>query len=172
VVSEVEDSEWQEPLVREFYVATSCQEMAENHHDPAHAKSVHGVEFPGVTERMEGAYQYMEYPSLGHRRECFGLGLEVMRVHGVTTSLSCLTPIDQDNIHIRWLFTAPKSSGPEILRRSANVSASGTSQDLPIIENKVYRSRPVLTKGEVGIPRLREWSRQFYSFPNGEAEDF
>jgi hypothetical protein len=36
---------------------------------------------------------------------------------------------------------------------------------VPIWENKVYRPRPVLTKGEAGIIAHRNWSAQFYSRP-------
>jgi nitrite reductase/ring-hydroxylating ferredoxin subunit len=163
VVSEVEDSEWQEPLVREFYVATSCQEMAENHHDLAHVKSVHGVDAtPKTAERVEGEYLYTEWGS-GVQEEAAGLGLDVMRVRGIMTYFSCVTPIDDDTVQIRWVFTAPTSRGSEKLRSFVDIAMTGMSQDVPIWENKVYRERPMLTKGESDIAQFRGWCRQFYS---------
>jgi len=170
VVPEVEDTEWLEPMVREFRIATSCQEMAENNHDFAHFKFVHGTDaIPEANERVEGTYKYVE--SGGLHRETFGLGLGVLRIPGFMTFFSSVTPVDEDNVHIRWVFTAPVSSGAEMLDKIATGFTSGVSQDIPIWENKVYRPRPVLTKGEGGIAQHRKWSRQFYSFPDGEPDE-
>jgi hypothetical protein len=44
----------------------------------------------------------------------------------------------------------------------AKAFAEGVSQDIPIWENKVYRERPILTKGEAGILAHRKWAQQFY----------
>jgi phenylpropionate dioxygenase-like ring-hydroxylating dioxygenase large terminal subunit len=41
-VPEFDDPEWSTPSCREYFVATCCQEMAENNHDFAHFKYVHG----------------------------------------------------------------------------------------------------------------------------------
>ena len=65
--------------------------------------------------------------------------------------LSSTTPIDEDNVHVRWIFTTPKSNGEGATKQAAESFCSGVSQDIPIWENKVYRERPVLTKGESGI---------------------
>ncbi len=35
-VPEMDDAAWTRPLLREFWISTSCQEMAENNHDFAH----------------------------------------------------------------------------------------------------------------------------------------
>ena len=107
----------------------------------------------------------------GLHRETFGLGLGVLRIPGFMTFFSSVTPVDEDNVHIRWVFTAPASSGPAMLDKIADGFTSGVSQDIPIWENKVYRPRPVLTKGEGGIAQHRKWSRQFYSFPDGEPDE-
>ena len=44
VVPEFDDPGWTAPLLQEFTIATSCQEMAENNHDFAHFQYVHGTE--------------------------------------------------------------------------------------------------------------------------------
>ena len=163
-VAEFSSADWQPMIMRDFVIATSCQEMAENNHDFAHFKYVHGTEqIPDGEEHIEGTYKRVTNPNL--ERETFGLGLGVVRVPNVVTFLSSVTPIDDDNVHIRWIFTAPNSLGAEVLAKIAESFTLGVTQDIPIWENKVFRPRPVLTKGEAGIIAHRNWSAQFYSSP-------
>lgn len=179
VVPEFDDPAWLAPHLIEFRISTSCQEMAENNHDHAHFKFVHGTDaIPTASEVIEGTYKRVEGGGLV--RETFGLGLGVLRMPGVMTFLSSVTPLDGDNVHVRWVFTAPAgdggagAGGAEMVDgrtvdagENAAVSfakafAEGVSQDIPIWENKVYRERPVLTKGEAGILAHRKWAQQFY----------
>lgn len=163
-VPELADPAWMPPKLVEFHISTSCQEMAENNHDFAHFKYVHGTDtIPDGDETISGTYKRVVSPGL--ERETFGLGLGVVRVPGVVTFLSSVTPVDTDNVHVRWTFTSPTASGPELLEQVAEGFASGVTQDIPIWENKTYRPHPVLTKGESGIATHRAWSRQFYSDP-------
>ncbi len=161
-VPEMDDPAWTEPLLREFPISTSCQEMAENNHDFAHFQFVHGTEgVPDGEERIEGTYKSVKSPGL--ERETFGLGLGVVRVPGMLTFVSSVTPIDHDNVHVRWFFTVPVTSGDEAVGFFADQFTAGVTQDIPIWENKIYRPLPVLTKSESGIIAHRNWSKQFYS---------
>lgn len=175
-VPEFEDAGWSAPYVVEFRISTSCQEMAENNHDHAHFKFVHGTDaIPTASELIDGTYKRVEGGGLV--RETFGLGLGVLRIPGVMTFVSSVSPIDEDNVHVRWVFTAPIgdaqdvdfvdgrriNTGPNPVEAIARSFAEGVSQDIPIWENKIYRERPVLTKGESGIVAHRNWSAQFYS---------
>jgi nitrite reductase/ring-hydroxylating ferredoxin subunit len=163
-VPELADAAWSPPKVVDFHISTSCQEMAENNHDFAHFMYVHGSEtIPAGDETIEGTYKRTISPGL--ERETFGLGLGVVRVPGVVTFLSSVTPVDTDNVHVRWTFTVPADSPPELLDQVTEGFTSGVTQDIPIWENKIYRPHPVLTKGEGGIALHRNWSRQFYSDP-------
>jgi nitrite reductase/ring-hydroxylating ferredoxin subunit len=164
VVPELDDPEWSAPLLREFRIATSCQEMAENNHDFAHFQYVHGAEtIPEGEEVIDGTYKSVKSPGL--ERETFGLGLGVVRVPGALTFVSSVTPVDEDNVHVRWFFTVPTSAGGESATIFADQFTAGVTQDIPIWENKVYRPLPVLTKRESGIIAHRNWSKQFYSDP-------
>ncbi|HEY6427427.1 MAG TPA: hypothetical protein VIX84_09355, partial [Acidimicrobiales bacterium] len=98
-------------------------------------------------------------------RETFGLGLGVLRMTDTMTFLSSTTPIDEEQVHVRWIFTAPKSAGPEATKNTAESFLSGVSQDIPIWENKNYVARPILVKEERTILDHREWCTQFYSDP-------
>jgi nitrite reductase/ring-hydroxylating ferredoxin subunit len=161
-VPEFDDESWLTPHLIEFRIATSCQEMAENNHDHAHFKFVHGTDaIPTASEVIEGTYKRVE--GAGLVRETFGLGLGVLRVPGTMTFLSTVSPIDDDNVHVRWIFTAPSGARPDGAEALARSFADGVSQDIPIWENKIYRGRPVLTKGESGIVAHRKWAAQFYS---------
>ena len=123
---------------------------------------MHGSEaIPTASEVIEGTYKRVEGGGLV--RETFGLGLGVVRMPGAMTFLSAVSPIDDGNVHVRWLFTAPVAAGPDAVAGFAEAFAAGLSQDIPIWENKVYRERPVLTKGEAGIVAHRNWAAQFYS---------
>lgn len=166
-VPEFHDPEWSEPECREFMVNTSCQEMAENNHDFAHFKYVHGTpDIPWDTHKIDGCYKRAEALGGTFVRETFGLGLGVLRTPGSFTFISSTTPVDEENVHVRWIFTTPRSAGPDACREVGDRFLSGVSQDIPIWENKIYRELPVLTKEEKGIAQHREWAKQFYSHPS------
>jgi nitrite reductase/ring-hydroxylating ferredoxin subunit len=163
-VPEMDDAAWTRPLLREFWISTSCQEMAENNHDFAHFLYVHGTEtIPEGEEVIDGTYKSVKNPGL--ERETFGLGLGVVRVPGMLAFVSSVTPVDEDNVHVRWLFSVPVEAGDKSAQFFAEQFTSGVTQDIPIWENKIYRPLPILTKGESGIVAHRNWSKQFYSEP-------
>ena len=153
----------------EFRIATSCQEMAENNHDYAHFKFVHGTDaIPDGAGGHRGHLQARREPRARAARPSAS-GSACCACPGIVTFLSSVTPIDTENVHVRWAFTAPATeptSGRHVDgRRVAPVSeppsareafAEGVSQDIPIWENKIYRERPVLTKGESGIVAHRK----------------
>jgi hypothetical protein len=117
---------------------------------------------------IEGTYKSVKTPGL--ERETFGLGLGVVRVPGMLTFVSSVTPVDGDNVHVRWYFTVPVKSGDKSARFFAEQFTAGVTQDIPIWENKIYRPLPVLTKSEAGIIAHRNWSKQFYTFEEAPDE--
>src|SRR4051794_19088485 len=111
VVEEFDHADWLPIVVREYQVASCCQEMAENNVDYSHFKYVHGSD--GIPEDefiVDGAYKRATGSNGNFVREGFGLGLGVLRVKGFCTFLSSTTPIDEENLHVRWIFTAPRAS--------------------------------------------------------------
>jgi phenylpropionate dioxygenase-like ring-hydroxylating dioxygenase large terminal subunit len=169
-IPEFTSDEWMDSTVRDFEVATCAQEMAENNHDFAHFKFVHGTEeIPEGEEIIDGYYKATKNPGL--ERETFGLGLGVVRVPGAVTFCSSVTPIDAEHVHVRWAFTSPAEHGQDFLEQVALRFTEGVSQDIEIWENKVFRPRPVLVKGESGIIAHRNWAAQFYSADHVELPD-
>jgi nitrite reductase/ring-hydroxylating ferredoxin subunit len=161
IVAEFGSPDWLPLLMIDFRIATSCQEMAENNHDFAHFQYVHGADaIPEGDEFVDGTYKRVNSPGL--ERETFGLGLGVVRVPGVVTFLSSATPVDADNVHVRWIFTSPVAEGEEMLRMVSEKFGTGVTQDIPIWENKIYRDRPLLCDGDGPIAQYRRWCQQFY----------
>jgi phenylpropionate dioxygenase-like ring-hydroxylating dioxygenase large terminal subunit len=169
-VPEFDDPDWSPIVVKDFQIATCCQEMAENNVDRAHFKYVHGTDaIPEEEFFVDGPYKKAVGAGGDFVREGFGLGLGVLRLKGWTTFVSSTTPIDTGNVHVRWIFTTPRSLGEDATENAAEAFCAGVSQDIPIWENKIYRDRPVLRSMEKDISEHRRWSRQFYSMP-GEPE--
>jgi nitrite reductase/ring-hydroxylating ferredoxin subunit len=163
-VPEFHDEGWSPIVVRDFEIRVSAQDMAENNVDFSHFRYVHGTEaIPEDEFVTDGTYKRAVGGGGSFIREGYGLGLGVLRVLDYVTFLSSTTPIDTDNVHVRWVFTAPAANGPGAATEAADSFCAGVSQDIPIWENKVYRDPPVITKTEKLILEHRRWSQQFYS---------
>lgn len=164
-VDEIGDPEWSEIVVREFPIATCCQEMTENNVDTVHFKYVHGS--PAVPEEeflIDGHYKRSVGQGGNFVREGYGLGLGVLRLKNWVTFISSTTPVDEENVVVRWIFTAPKSAGEGEAEKAAKVFTAAVTQDIPIWENKIFKNPPVLRPMEKAITETRRWCRQFYSY--------
>jgi nitrite reductase/ring-hydroxylating ferredoxin subunit len=171
-VPEFYDKDWTPILVSGFEIASSCQDMAENNVDFAHFRYVHGTEaIPEDDLFIDGTYKRTESGGGAFVREGYGLGLGVLRVKDYVTFLSSTTPIDEDHVYVRWIFSAPVANGEGAVEAAANSFLSGVSQDIPIWENKLYRDPPVITKTEKLILEHRRWSQQFYSDMESSRDD-
>ena len=83
--------------------------MVENNVDFAHFPVVHGSEsIPDDTFVTDGTYKRTVGRDGMFVREGFGLGLSVLRIQGALTFLSSTTPVDEEYVHVRWIFTAPR----------------------------------------------------------------
>ncbi|HXW33449.1 MAG TPA: Rieske 2Fe-2S domain-containing protein [Acidimicrobiales bacterium] len=166
-VPEIDDPDWSDPFIVDFTLNTVCQEMAENNHDPTHFQFVHGTaEIPDEDVHIDGTFKRVTSGGGTFIRETFGLGLGVLRITDSVTFISSTTPVDEEHVHVRWIFLTPATNGPDAARDAANQFTSGLSQDVPIWENKRYVERPVLLKEERSIVDHRAWCQQFYSDPS------
>ncbi|CUU57174.1 Phenylpropionate dioxygenase, large terminal subunit [Parafrankia irregularis] len=168
-VPEIHDPDWLPIVVKDITVATCCQEMAENNVDTPHFLYVHGMQaVPEEEFHIDGHYKRSVGMDGNFVREGFGLGLGVLRVKGYTTFISSTTPIDEENVHVRWIFTSPRSLGEDAAEAAADSFTAGVSQDLPIWENKIFKDPPVLRPSERAVTEQRRWCQQFYSWPEGD----
>jgi nitrite reductase/ring-hydroxylating ferredoxin subunit len=172
-MSEFDDPTWSAPIFHDFSIATCCQEMAENNADYVHFKYVHGMEtVPGgdveydgflkvVTERQEFKSKSGKVYPVDFVRQSFGLGLGALRLKGVMSFVSSVTPIDEENVHIRWVFTMPEKMR-DFSEKMIKTFVDAVAEDVPIWENKLYVEKPLLIKGDGPIIEFRHWARQFY----------
>jgi phenylpropionate dioxygenase-like ring-hydroxylating dioxygenase large terminal subunit len=179
-IPELSDSNWTEPEPFEMHIATCCQELVENAFDPAHFVAVHGVDdppetksdfssVPMVSENCTSLATPRGTVTTTIRGESYGLGVSVTRVSGFADMcfLALNTPIDEDNIQLRWAFSVPRvgdsTSAEGVGRAFINEFTRQLEQDKPIWENKRYTSKPMLCDSDGPIAEYRRWTRQFYS---------
>ncbi|RAY16259.1 (2Fe-2S)-binding protein [Actinomadura craniellae] len=169
---EFDDDEWTAPVHHLLEIATCCQEMAENNADYVHFRYVHGTQdIPGgevdydgfvkiVTERQEFQGREKVY-ALDFSRRSYGLGLGALRLKGVMSFISSVSPIDAEHVRVHWVFTMPKSMEP-FATKMIDAFIKGINEDIPIWEHKRYVDKPLLIKGDGPITEFRHWAKQFY----------
>src|SRR5690606_17153171 len=101
----------------------------------------------------------------------WGFGFSMIRFTGIveTLLLSSVTPIDGDNVDIRFSFMVKKVGGRDVTKGVGRAFVAEIErqleQDRPIWENKIQHARPLLCDGDGPIGLFRRWSHQFYSWP-------
>ena len=181
VLAEFGDPEWAPSEHWEITINVHVQEMAENNCDPVHFFYVHRNE--GIADsdmRYDGLKMTMSSKSeretvlgtfeLELERETWGIGLASVRMIGVGDAgllmFSSTTPIDAGRSHSRWTFTVTKNLADTAGREFIDSMSEGVLEDIPIWENKIHRSRPLLCDGDHYIAEFRRWASNFYSDPD------
>lgn len=163
-------------------INTRHSDVLENGIDMQHFTTVHGVPMnnPQIGNDPNGGL-YFRHQTVTNR---LGLrfntmmeisylhpGLQIIHLHNVLgrecIMLSSVTPIN--NHLVRAHFTTQVRKGrfslyTTMLTRSLSYFISSTfAQDIPIWNAKIYKTKPILAKGDEGIQRLRHW---YQSFPS------
>lgn len=187
-VPEYGDDGWTDYARRRWQIRTRNQEMAENQVDTAHFRYVHGTRnVPDSDYETEGPVfrvhsdAGMSTPqgdvegsieSLSH-----GFGFSTIRFKGIVETLlvSSVTPIDDDNVDVRFSFSIKKFGGADVTKGVGKAFIAEVSrqldEDIPIWENKTQFARPMLCDGDGPIGLFRRWCRQFYVWPEGAPVD-
>ena len=162
----------------EWRVRTAWQEVAENSVDMAHFTSVHGLTRPGDISDVtidgprrtiassqsfntargpfEGAIEANSYGP--------GVGVTHFDLMGRATLLSCTTPVDEEQVHVRFaFFHSPDEIAAKITPRFAEEVRRQFEQDIPIWEVKRFVPTPALAPSEKAITEFRRWAGQFYA---------
>ncbi len=180
-VPDLGSDEWLVPQRFQHRVRSHPQEMAENVVDPAHFRFVHGTPVvPDMDVTIDGhifrGYQDLTFTTPQGERKgrvdveshggCFG----VTRFHGIVDTLLVITgaPIDDELHETTIRFTVKKIGGDEQATRKVgeafiNEVNRQYSQDIPIWENKIYLSKPLLCDGDGPIALVRKYFQQFYA---------
>jgi len=180
------DEEWSSPRTFEKVMDTHIQDTHENNNDPVHFLYVHGSkEIPEskvsftpdsthyrITSDFEANYPNGTF-TMTFNRDSWGLGLNYLEMVGISGAglvmFAASTPIDENQVHSRWLLTATKNmvdlAGEEFMKGVTE----GVEQDLEIWKHKVHRANPVFCDGDLHLGEYRKWARQFYTQPIGDV---
>jgi phenylpropionate dioxygenase-like ring-hydroxylating dioxygenase large terminal subunit len=173
-------ADWTTYELRRWKIRTHNQEMAENAVDSAHFHYVHGtLEMPTSRAHVEGhvlrvVSDTMMKTPMGKVKgqvesQSFGFGYSLTRFTGLveTLLLAGITPIDDEYVDVRFAFTVKKlpsgdatsTVGQAFIREIERQ----LGQDIPIWENKIYVTPPLVVDSDGPIGVFRRWTRQFYS---------
>jgi 3-ketosteroid 9alpha-monooxygenase subunit A len=181
-VPEYGHEEWTEYIKRRWQIRTRNQEMAENQVDSAHFHYVHGAtNMPQSEASVEGHIMRVRSTTgmvtpMGPvegivASESHGFGFSMVRFGGIVDTLliSSVTPIDEDNVDVRFSFMVKKVGGKGVTSGVGKAFVAEIErqleQDTPIWENKIQHARPLLCDGDGPIGLFRRWCTQFYSWP-------
>ncbi len=176
-----------EPVRRQWRFASNPQEIAENGVDVAHFAYVHSMDavpegetfYEGVRRRSAArGHRTIPLPSGEVRQVPYsvetvqnGAGQKFTRLTGlVQLSLQVLaTPIEADDVDLRFCFTHPKVEPGSREERAINEAIAntcgqrGVEGDIPIWNHKIHRAQPFLCDGDGPILRFRRYFEQFYA---------
>jgi 3-ketosteroid 9alpha-monooxygenase subunit A len=178
-IPEFNAPDWTPYDLRRWKVRTHNQEMAENAVDSAHFHYVHGtLEMPTSHAIVEGPVlrvvsdTLMKTPMGKVKGQVesisYGFGYALTRFTGIVETLlvASVAPIDDDYVDVRFSFAVKKLPSGEA---TSTVGAAfireierQLGQDIPIWENKVYVSPPLLADGDGPVGVFRRWCKQFY----------
>ncbi len=180
---EFENPEWTTYEKRSWRIRTHNQEMAENAVDTAHFHYVHGtVEQP--TSKAEADKHVLRVVSQTKMRTpmgkttgtveslSYGFGYSLTRFTGIVETLlvAGVTPIDDEYVDVRFGFAVRKLMNGDA---TSTVGAAFMAeierqlgQDIPIWENKIYVTPPLICDGDGPIGLYRRWCKQFYTMEN------
>lgn len=188
-VEEFHSDQWLPMDTFDWTINTIPQETGENAADIAHFVTVHqSVGMPDAKVTMDGhkritlmESEIQAIDELGNvdrsgentaagKLESWNLGpgftyQKFSRMFDIVM-VGTVTPIDEENIHLRFNFTLPKEQSAE-----HKLYAEGfrdevvfqVGQDIPIWEHKTYLESPILCDGDGPIAKYRKWFQQFYA---------
>jgi phenylpropionate dioxygenase-like ring-hydroxylating dioxygenase large terminal subunit len=176
----VRNEGWTDWETAQWTVRSCTEEMSENAVDSAHFRYLHGTRnlpaseatFSGPVLRVCSGTS-METPrgpvDGSVESLAYGFGMGIVRFKGLveTLNIGTTTPIDLENCHLRFNFSVKKVGGADITRgvgkAFVNEVKRQVEQDIPVWENKIHLSQPLLCHGDGPIASYRRWTEQFYA---------
>lgn len=188
-VPELDSNDWTELEVYDWEIGTIIQESGENAVDTAHFLYVHSATtLPEGDIVTKGHRRTTDVKMMMHAMDEStgevdlegddfiegtlvtknigpGQTVQYFRTYFETIMIGTITPIDDQNIHLRFLFSQPReATEPQkvIARGVIDNVVFQVGQDIPIWEHKKYQENPILCDGDGPINKYRKWFRQFY----------
>jgi 3-ketosteroid 9alpha-monooxygenase subunit A len=173
-----DNGEWILHSTYEWIINIHVQEITENGQDHAHFNAVHGVTGPAEGDfkidgwvRSNKVVAEMNTP----RGPMTGIidvtatgpGQSITEFKDVTHVVhnQQQTPIDAEHTHLRWqMYHAPGLSEGRIRVTDARIRdlVKQVHQDIPIWNAKIFRTEPLLVKGDGPILAYRRQYQKFY----------
>lgn len=184
-----DDSNWTPMVSKRWDILGHSQEVCENSVDYSHFRFIHNsqmmravgepkIDGPWFEVAVECDFEALEEglriegPDLEGSSFVFGPGLVAANMRPKGSGLDTMqrlyvTPIDEERVELLGVVNIGKLEGdaqtealveamvPEIFRQ--------WEADVPIWENKRYRSKPALNEMDSAIPVFRRWYSQFYA---------
>lgn len=173
-------------------IRTHAQELGENGMDSAHFSFLHcqqtlamstesvEAEGPVFTHRTFQHYNVFRLAKFWVKEVAgpldvtlYGLGCAVNRtcVRAKIQMEYCFafffTPIDEERVEVNSVLSMKKLPSRIVthllMAKAIQEGRKTIEQDIPIWENKHYRSQPVLCEGDGPVMQYRRWTRQFYA---------
>jgi hypothetical protein len=189
-VPQLDESNWSSLRYHQFTALTHPQEVYENSIDNSHFPIVHGFKKMTIAEPPCFDDHRMTVTHCIHRKNPFllskkylsaefevclyGLGCAHTHIHvqplGIQIRMFALTtPTQTGQVVIRLAVAISKNFNtlynylvlPIIHRVIQTNIVHDFCQDIPIWENKCYKSSPLLVKGDGPIMKFRRWCQQF-----------
>jgi hypothetical protein len=182
VVPELSSGAWTRPRHYAIPIRTRWRELVENAVDRAHFHALHGYPEPPLLDFTTDGPRFHMKSRVGWRR--FGRQVDVTLdissygacfaiTHGKGEApflvIGCPMPVDEHEIVHRMTVVVSKEIPLPlralVARLVVFMAMREFKRDIPIWENKIHLSRPVLSEVDGPIVRFRTWSRQFYEEP-------
>ncbi|NNE56660.1 MAG: aromatic ring-hydroxylating dioxygenase subunit alpha [Hellea sp.] len=182
---ECSDPEWSDYDICEWNIYGSLQNMAENGVDTAHFRYIHGT-----ADVPEAELHWGEYDRSGIVRAKMGTpkgvvdgmitsksqgpGQNWVRFTGIceTLLIACITPVDEDHIHARYLYTQPKAQVEGKMARVAKAIIADVNkqldQDKVVWDRQQYQPKPVICNGDGPIAQFRIFYSKYYADGDGK----
>ena len=104
------------------------------------------------------------WDGMGHN--CNDVRVNISNIQINITSLFFPTPINTEYVELSLFFSIKKVFGKLITNffhyRLFQDAIANMNQDIPVWENKAYRTMPLLCNNDGPIMQVRDWTEQFY----------
>lgn len=177
---ETSDSGWSDFYECSWTVWSSIQNMAENGVDFPHFTYIHGVASPPVADLEWGEWNRkgIVRAKMGTPRgevdgiitsNSQGPGQNWVRFEGIceTLLLACITPVEYDQLEVRYFYTQPQSQidGPTagLARAIINDVNKQLDQDKVVWDRMRFEPNPVICAGDGPIPKFRQFYARYYA---------
>lgn len=182
---ECSDPDWSDYDISTWKIHGSLQNMAENGVDFAHFKYIHGTANVPESELEWGEWDRSAVirAKMGTPKGMVdgsitsvarGPGQAWVRFTGIceTLLIACITPVEEDLIHVRYMYTQPKAQKEGAAAGVAKAIIADINkqldQDKVVWDRQQYQPRPIICNGDGPIVQFRLFYAKYYAGDDGK----